>query len=147
MLIFESVADLADKCEIEQSCILSQTQVKSLNKISRPYLASVGIEDGLQYIHMMNPLMSKTLSHAEFVKADIIFNETEEYPYIFNMVTFNQVTMEWMVVSCVRMTREDHNAYALGFRKSFEKCKRDHQEFEFGKSLLGVVIDCSDTEM
>ena len=55
--------------------------------------------------------------------------------------------MEWMVVSCVRMTREDHNAYALGFRKSFEKCKRDHQEFEFGKSLLGVVIDCSDTEM
>ena len=59
MLIFESVADLADKCEIEQSCILSQTQVKSLNKISRPYLASVGIEDGLQYIHMMNPLMSR----------------------------------------------------------------------------------------
>ncbi len=36
------------------------------------------------------------------------------------MVAFNQVTMEWMVVSCVRMTKEDHNAYALGFRKSFE---------------------------
>ena len=55
--------------------------------------------------------------------------------------------MEWMVVSCVRMTREDHNAYALGFRETFEKCKRDHQEFELRKSLLGIVIDWSDAEI
>jgi len=52
-----------------------------------------------------------------------------------------------MVVSHVRMTREDHNAYALGFCKSFEKCKRDHQEFELGNTLLGIVIDWSDSEM
>ena len=52
-----------------------------------------------------------------------------------------------MVVSCVQMTREDHNAYALGFRKTFEKCKRDHQEFELRKSLLGIVIDWSDAEI
>ena len=55
--------------------------------------------------------------------------------------------MEWMVVSCVQMTREDHNAYALGFRKTFEKCKRDHQKFELRKSLLGIVIDWSDAEI
>ena len=59
-LTFESVADQADKCDIEQSCVLSQTQVKNLKKISRPYFASA-IEDGIQYIHMMNLLMSKTL--------------------------------------------------------------------------------------
>ena len=67
-----------------------------------------------------------------------------EYSYIFNMVAFNQVAMEWMAVGIVRMTRENHNAYALGFRKS---CKCDHQEFELEKSLLGMVIDWSDTEM
>ena len=66
---------------------------------------------------------------------------------VFNVVAFNQITMEWMVVSRVRMTREDHNAYALGFRKTFEKCKRDHQEFELRKSLLGIVIDWSDAEI
>ena len=49
----------------------------------------------------MNPLMSKILAHAEFVEADITFNETKEYPYVFNMVAFNQITMEWMVVSRV----------------------------------------------
>ena len=74
-------------------------------------------------------------------------NETKEYPYVFNMVAFNQITMEWMVVSRVRITREDHNAYALGLRKTFEKCKRDHQEFELGKSLLGIVIDWSDAKV
>jgi len=147
VLTFESVADQADKCDVEQSCVLSQTQVKSLKKISRPYLASAEIEDGIQYIHTINPLMSKTLVHAEFVEADITFYETKEYPYVFNMVAFNQVTMEWMVVSRVRMTREDHNAYALGFCKSFKKKPGDHQEFELGKSLLGIVIDWSDSEM
>ena len=43
----------------------------------------------------------------------------------------------------VGMTREDHNAYALGFRKTFEKCKLDHQEFE---SLVAIVY-WSDAEI
>ncbi len=147
VLSFESVADHIDSCEVQQSCVLSQSEVQRLRKISRPYLASAGIEDGIQYIHTMNPLMSKVLSHADFVEADITFNETREYKYVFNMVAFDQLTMEWMVVSRVRMTREDHSAYALGFRKTFDKCKREHKEFELGKTLLGVVIDWSDAEM
>ena len=61
VLKFESVADQADECDIQHSCTLSQAQVKSLKNISRPYLASAGIEDGIQYIHTVNPLMSKFL--------------------------------------------------------------------------------------
>ena len=53
----------------------TQAQVKSLKNISRPYLASAGIEDGIWYVHTMNPLMSKVLAHADFVEADITFNE------------------------------------------------------------------------
>ena len=68
---FESVADQADECDIQESCTLSQAQVKSLKNISRPYLASAGIQDGIQYVHTTNPLMSKILAHAEFVEADI----------------------------------------------------------------------------
>ncbi len=43
VLTFESVPDQADKCDIQQSSVLSQAQVNSLKKISRPYLASAGI--------------------------------------------------------------------------------------------------------
>ena len=67
VLKFESVADQADECDIKESCTLSQALVKSLKNISRPYLASAGIEDGIQYIHTMNPLMSKVLARAEFL--------------------------------------------------------------------------------
>ena len=71
VLKFESVADQADECNIKESSTLSQAQVKSLKNISRLYLASAGTEEGIQYIHTMNPLMSKILAHAEFVEADI----------------------------------------------------------------------------
>ena len=36
----------------------------------------------------MNPLMSEVLSKAEFIEANITF-KTKEYPYLFNVVAFN----------------------------------------------------------
>ena len=38
------------------------------------------------------PLMSEVLLRAEFIEADITFNETKEYPYLFNVV---DTTMPW----------------------------------------------------
>ena len=35
----------------------------------------------------------------------------------------------------------------LGFEKHLKNVKRDHQEFELRKSLLGIVIDWSDAEI
>ena len=54
VLKFESVADQADECDIKESCTLSQAQVKSLKNISRPYLASAGIEDAWNSVHTYN---------------------------------------------------------------------------------------------
>lgn len=45
--------------------------------------------------------MTDLLSKSDFVEADITYNETREYPYLFNMVAFNYTTMDWMVVSRV----------------------------------------------
>ena len=63
--------------------------------------------------------MTDLLSKSEFVEADITYNETREYPYLFNMVAFNYTTMSWMVVSRVRLTRQTADAYALAFTKTF----------------------------
>ena len=38
---------------------------------TRPYVASAGIEDGIQYVHSMKPLMSKIPTPAKFVEANI----------------------------------------------------------------------------
>ena len=50
--------------------------VVELSKPSRPYLISAGIHSGIQYIFIMNPLMSEVLSKAGFIEANITFNET-----------------------------------------------------------------------
>jgi len=83
----------------------------------------MGCKSGINFIHIMSPLMSKLLSEAKFTEADITFNETYEYPYLFNLAVFDDTTMEWAVVSRVRMDKEGTKAYALAFKKTFQKCE------------------------
>ena len=111
---FEEVADEIDAKDKEHGSTFSQPASVKLGKLSRPYLISAGIDNGIRYIFIMNPLMSEVLSKAEFIEADITFNETKEYPYLFNVVAFNDTTMEWTVVSRVRMNKQNHQAYCLG---------------------------------
>ena len=98
----------------------------------RPYLCAAGIEDSIQYIFVMSPLMSKLAAGANFMQCDITYNETREYPYIFNAVVFNYTTMEWMVIGRIRMNKQDSNAYALAFKKLFS---------------LGLVVHWSDAQI
>ena len=143
---FEKIADDIDKEDASNESNLCSSS-NELKKLSRPYLVSAGIENGLQYIFTMNPLMSEILAKAEFIEADITYNETKEYRYLFNAAAFNEATMDWVVISCVRLTKQDHSAYRLAFSKTFEKCKADHCSFEPGRSLLAVVTDWSDSEV
>ena len=94
---FETVADDIDHKDDELSAKTPLEQ-ESLNKVCHPYLISAGIEEGVKYIFTMNPLMYQLLSTSDFVEADITFNESLEYPYLFNMVAFDEVIMEWTTV-------------------------------------------------
>ena len=53
---------------------------------------------------------------------------------------FDDVTMQWTIVSRIRMDKQGKSAYQLAFSKTFAKCKTDTPNFEVGKSLLGVII-------
>ena len=144
---FEKMADCIDENDASHGSNYSQPMRNEIKMLSRPYLISAGIESGIQYIFTMNPLMSEILSKAEFIETDITYNETKEYPYLFNAATFNEMTMDWVVVSRVRLTKQDHQAYCLAFRKTFDKCRLDNCLFKPGESLLAVVTDWSDAEI
>jgi len=101
------MADEIDENNAFHGRTFLQSMWSELAKLSTPYLVSAGIEHGIQYIFTMNPLMSKILCKAEFIEAD----ETKEYPYLFNAAAFNETTMDWVVVSRVRLTKQDHQAY------------------------------------
>ena len=45
------------------------------------------------------------------------------------------------------MDKEGTKAYALAFKKTFQKCEKDHPEFRPGGSFMGIVTDLSDAEI
>jgi len=55
--------------------------------------------------------------------------------------------MDWVVVSIVRLTKQDHSAYCLAFSKTFNKYSLGHSSFKPGESLFAVVTDWSDAEV
>lgn len=57
-------------------------------------IASAGIEEGIKYIFTMSPLMAKVASEAELIQCDITYDDLRDYPYLFNAVAFNSVSME-----------------------------------------------------
>ena len=141
------IEDIADKVDAEEDKFTrNRMDSQKVKKICRPYLVSAGLENRIRYVFWANPLMNEMLTQSEFVEVDIIYTETRKYPYLFNIVSFNYTTMDWMVVSRIRLSQQNADAYALVFGKSFAKCKDKH-DFEPGKTLLGIVIDWCDAEI
>ena len=95
----------------------------------------------------MPPLMSKVATAADFMQCDITYDECIEFPYLFNAVVFNLVTMEWMVIGRIHMNKQDSCAYALAFKKLLSKCQTDNPEYVLGQSLVGLVVDWSDAQI
>ena len=80
----------------------------------------------------MSPLMSQVLAEAEFLQNDITYEQSAQYPYLFNTAVFNEVTMEWMVVARVWLDNQSQQGYKLAFKKMFDTCRENHPDFELG---------------
>ena len=143
--LLETVADEVDRDDMHRND--DSHQQTPYQELGRPYLVSAGVENGVRYAFAMSPLMSKMLSTAEFLQSDITYNENSVYPYLFNAVVFNDVTMEWMVVARVWLSTQSEQGYRLAYKKMFDHCKDHHSHFDVGESLQAIIIDWSDAEI
>ena len=145
-MTFEDVADFIDK-EDNQLSDDAQTTIAKYTRYGRPYLVSSGYEDGVTFIFTMPPIMSDVLCAANFMQFDITYDECTDYPYIFNAIAFNKITMDWMAVGRLRLNKQPADAYAIAFKKIFSKCSGSNSSFVVGETLIGVVTDWSDAEI
>ena len=83
--------------------------------------------------------MVKIADSAEFMQCDITYDETREYPYLFNALAFNDTLMESVIISRVRLNKQSSEAYRLAFKKVLQKCPSEN--------LLGLVVDWSDAQI
>ena len=67
------------------------------------YFIASGIDEGIKFIFTMSPLMAKVASEADFSQCNIMYDECKDYPYTFNAVAFDKVSMECMVVARLRL--------------------------------------------
>ena len=52
-----------------------------------------------------------------------------------------------MVVARVRNSKLTSEAYKEAFRATFSTVKADHPKFTVGKTLYGVIVECSDAQI
>ena len=125
---------------------LKETTREKYRRLGRPYLRSAGLQDDMKYILVMSPLMAEVLAAAPFIQADITFDETKEYPYLFNVTAFDEITMKWIIVCRIRITKQNAGAYSLCFKLMFEQYTKECSNFKVGETLVGVIVDWSDAE-
>lgn len=118
------------------------------SKYGHPYLVSAGVESGIKYSFIMSPLMAQLLSQTQFLQTDITYNDnTDLYPYLFNAVAFNDITMDWMVVCRVWLNTQSNLGYKLAFEKMFAYCKNIFPNFDVNETLKAIVLDWSDAQV
>ena len=87
----------------EEDNQISGCQMDKYKQYGRPYLVASGFEEGIKYVFAMLPIMAKVASEADFIQCDITYDDCRDYPYIFNAVAFNKVSMEWVVIARLRL--------------------------------------------
>ena len=58
------------------------------------YLVSEGVENGIKYTRALSPLMSPVLAETVYLQTDITYNQSAQFPYLFNAALFHEVIME-----------------------------------------------------
>ena len=141
---FEAIADDIDSTDNSHSG--SQETAKEYFQLGRPYMREAGIINGIKFALLQSPLMSQQLSKTSFIECDITYLDNSEYKYLFNVTAFDEETMKWIVVGRCLLSKDDSDAYSIGFGKVFGMAKSDCSKFEVGTTLRGIVIDWSDAE-
>ena len=63
------------------------------SEMGHPYVRDYMLTSELTWVLCMSPLMSKLLSEADFMEADITYKASVEFEYLFNAVVFNYTTL------------------------------------------------------
>ena len=99
-----------------------------------------------KYAFFMSPFQSSLLSKAEDLFMDVTYTGNDVFPYLLNIVTFNEQTYVYNAVARVLCSRQDSETYANSITSIFNKVSRDHAHFKNGENLRSILVDFDDAQ-
>ena len=112
-----------------------------------PYKADHYLTDNLNAVFFVSPLMAKILSSADFLVVDVTFPSVSDLPYLFNIVAFNYLTMEYVICGRANMDRLTAQAYQVAFSSIFNCVNSYFPAFDPKETLQAVIVDYSDAQI
>ena len=99
-----------------------------------------------KYAFFMLPFQSTLLSKAEDLFVDVTCTANDFFPYLLNVVTFNEQTCVYNAVARVLCSRQDGETYAKSITTIFNKVTLDQAYFANGAKLRSILVDFDDAQ-
>lgn len=97
-----------------------------------------------KYAFFMSPFQSTLLSKAEDLFVDVTYTGNNFFPYLLNVVTFNDQTCVYNAVTRVLCSKQDGDAKSIS--TIFNKVTRDHAYFSNGAKLRCILLTFADAQ-
>ncbi len=99
-----------------------------------------------RFAFFMGPFQMEMLANAAYIFTDITFTGNRSFPYLLNIVTLCEQTLQYVPVARVLCNKQDGKAYGTAFGKIFETVTATNPEFKCGGRLELILVDFDDSE-